>query len=237
MNSLFAALEFNRKNINTYILLLCAPVLLTIYRYHGYSEYFGAYFPNMLKHPLYDFYSHLWQFFIFFALTLIVPMLIIKFQFKRPQTDFGFGFGDLKYGLKFVLITLPLIIAPLIFAASKMVDVRAEYPLAKLLFSRHDLIFWYEAAYVILYYIAWEFFFRGFLLFGLKEQFGNLNAVLIQTISSCLIHIGKPEGEIIGSIIVGIIFGAVALRTRSIWYVFILHASIGLLTDIFIIFL
>ncbi|MBF0472368.1 MAG: CPBP family intramembrane metalloprotease, partial [Nitrospirae bacterium] len=62
------------------------------------------------------------------------------------------------------------------------------------------------------------------------------NAILIETISSCLIHIGKPPGETIGSIIVGVIFGLIALRTKSIWYVFILHAVIGVLTDIFIIF-
>jgi membrane protease YdiL (CAAX protease family) len=60
---------------------------------------------------------------------------------------------------------------------------------------------------------------------------------MIQTISSCLIHLGKPESEIIGSIVVGILFGVIALRTRSIWYVFLIHAGIGVLTDLFIIFL
>ena len=94
----------------------------------------------------------------------------------------------------------------------------------------------YEIAYVLLYYIAWEFFFRGFILFGLKTKFGAINAILIQTISSCLVHIGKPEGEIIGSIIVGVIFGVIVLRTRSIWYVVLLHAAIGVLTDLFIIY-
>jgi membrane protease YdiL (CAAX protease family) len=166
----------------------------------------------------------------------LVPVLIIKFVFKKNIVDFGFSAGDRAYGLKLILITVPLLVIPLISIASKMPDVRVEYPMAKIILSRHDLIFWYEAAYILFYYIAWEFFFRGFLLFGLKERFGSMNAVLIQTISSCLIHIGKPEGEILGSIIIGIIFGAIALRTRSIWYVFILHALIGVLTDIFIIF-
>jgi membrane protease YdiL (CAAX protease family) len=89
-------------------------------------------------------------------------------------------------------------------------------------------------AYVVLYYVAWEFYFRGYLLFSLKKDFGALSAVLIQTISSCLIHIGKPEGEILGSIPVGILFGIIALRTRSFWYVFVLHAALGVLTDLFV---
>jgi len=167
----------------------------------------------------------------------LVPVLTIKFVFNKNMADFGFSTGDRAYGLKTILISVPLLVIPLIFIASKMSDVRAEYPMAKLILTRHDLIFWYEASYVLFYYIAWEFFFRGFLLFGLKDRFGSMNAVLIQTISSCLIHIGKPEGEILGSIIIGIIFGAIALHTRSIWYVFILHALIGVLTDIFIIYL
>jgi len=128
------------------------------------------------------------------------------------------------------------LVVPLIFISSKLPDIRMEYPMAKSLLYDTSNLFLYESFYVIFYYIAWEFFFRGFLLFGLREKFGDFNAILIQTISSCLIHIGKPEGEILGSIAVGIIFGIVAIRTNSIWYVFIIHASIGVLTDLFIIY-
>jgi membrane protease YdiL (CAAX protease family) len=165
----------------------------------------------------------------------VIPAITVKLWFKKPLSDFGFGLGNYKEGLKW-LITIPLLVAPLIFISSKMPDVRLEYPMAKSLLQDTSHLLLYETAYVLLYYTAWEFFFRGFLLFGLRERFGDFNAILIQTISSCLVHIGKPEGEIIGSIVVGIIFGIVALRTRSIWYVFLIHASIGVLTDLFIIY-
>lgn len=237
MRSLLSVLKFQKQDLKIYILLLSAPVLLTLYRYHGYAEFFGTYFPSLKDDPNFDLYAHIWQFGVFFLLMFMVPLFLIKKAFKQSIFDFGFGLGDKKYGFLFVLITGPLIAAPAIYFASKMPDVRSEYPLAKILLERHDLIVFYELAYVLLYYVAWEFFFRGFLLFGLKDRFGSLNAVLIQTISSCLIHIGKPEGEIIGSIIVGVIFGALALRTRSIWFVFLLHVLLGLLTDLFIIFL
>jgi len=163
-------------------------------------------------------------------------MLIIKLVFKDSWKAYGLGIGDWKKGLPLLLL-IPLVITPVIYFASKMPDVRSEYPLSKLLFDHKDLILGYELLYIILYYIAWEFYFRGFLLFGLAKKWGVWNAILIQTISSCLIHIGKPEGEIIGSIIVGILFGLIAWRTKSIWYVFALHAAIGVLTDLFIIYL
>ncbi len=225
-------LDFSKKDFHIYIILLSAPVLLTIYRYHGYP---GTFNPFLDLGYATDQTVSINQFIIFFLLMFVIPVLYVKIAMKKRLSDFGFGLGDTGFGVK-TLILIPLIVVPAIYFAAKMPDVRSEYPLAKSLIHDQSHILVYELAYVIFYYIAWEFFFRGFLLFGLKNKFGAFNAILIQTISSCLVHIGKPEGEIIGSIIVGIIFGIIALRTKSIWYVLLLHAAIGVLTDLFIIY-
>jgi membrane protease YdiL (CAAX protease family) len=172
----------------------------------------------------------------FFMLMFIIPAFFIRLRLRKNISEYGLGLGDIAFGIKFIAIVLPCIILPIIYLASKMPDIQGEYPLFRMLYLRKDLVFLYELCYVIFYYFAWEFYFRGFLLFALKGEFGGVNAILIQTISSCLIHIGKPPGETIGAIIVGVIFGLIALRTRSIWYVFILHASLGVLTDLLIIF-
>lgn len=87
----------------------------------------------------------------------------------------------------------------------------------------------------LLFYTAWEFFFRGFLLFGLQKDFGIWAAICIQTIPSCLWHIGLPTGEIFASIAAGILFGILAVRTRSILWAFLLHLLIGVGTDLFIV--
>lgn len=237
MRKLFSSLEFEKKDIKTYILLFSAPVLLMLYRYHGYAGHFAEYFPALKDHTYFEIFADLWQFGIFFILMFIIPLLFIRFVFKQPLRDFGFGSGDVKYGIFITIFCLVVLVIPLIYMGSGMESVRLEYPLSKILLTDQKWLFEYELAYVLLYYLAWEFFFRGFLLFGLKDRFGSMNAVLIQTISSCLVHIGKPEGEIIGSLVVGIVFGAIALRTRSFWYVFILHSAIGVLTDLFIIYL
>lgn len=237
MKALIHGFKIEQKDINAFILLLSAPVLLTLYYYHGRAPRFAQYFPALKENPLIDIFNIFWQFGIFFVLMFLVPLLIIKFRFKAPLRDFGISPGDKKFGFAMILLAIPFIVAPLIYIGSRFPDLRAEYPLARLLLQRHDLVIWYELAYVIFYYTAWEFFFRGFLLFGLREKYGDMAAIMIQTISSCLIHLGKPESEIIGSIVVGILFGVIALRTRSIWYVFAIHASIGVLTDLFIIFL
>lgn len=225
-------IDFDRRDIHTYILLLSAPVLLTVYRYHAYPGFFTPDFDFGLPE---DQNLHINQFIRFFGLFFLLPAVYIKFALHRKLKDFGLGFGDIKAGLKSLMILVPVIVVAIYFA-SAMPDVRSEYPLAKSLLHDKSHLLFYEAAYVIFYYIAWEFYFRGVLIYGLKNKFGIFNAILIQTISSCLVHIGKPEGEILGSIIVGIIFGLIAVRTKSIWYVFILHALIGVLTDLFIIY-
>ena len=226
--------DFSKKEWKTYSLLLSAPLLLSLYYYFGYAHNFVKFFPGFASHPELDFYSHIYQFAVFFILMLVLPLLFQIFVIKKPLTEVGFGLGDTKYGLKLLLI-IP-IAAPVIYFAVMGDDIRMEYPLAKILHTRHDLIFVYELMYVLLYYVAWEFFFRGFLLFNLSEKFGPANAIMIQTISSCLIHLGKPAGETIGAIAVGVLFGYLAIRTKSFWYVFALHITLGVLTDLYIIF-
>ncbi|OGU17880.1 MAG: hypothetical protein A2X61_09610 [Ignavibacteria bacterium GWB2_35_12] len=237
MKSLLKAFEFDKKDIDTYILLLSAPLLLTMYICYGQAEDFVSIFPSYIGHQLEGYYGHIYQFISFFILMFIIPFIYLKLKMKKPLIGFGFGLGDWKFGLIFCLIAIPVILIPFTYSGSRMPDIQNEYPMARILLDRHDLILQYELAYIIFYYIAWEFFFRGFLLFGLKDRFGSLNAILIQTISSCLVHIGKPDGEIIGSIVFGIIMGIVALRTRSFWYPFLIHISMGVLSDIFVIYL
>ncbi|MBK8505903.1 MAG: CPBP family intramembrane metalloprotease [Saprospiraceae bacterium] len=215
-----------------FVLLISAPLLLTIYFYQGSADFFEAVFPDLPKTNG-DLYARYWQFFCFFILLGILPLLYLKLVLKGSLKDYGLSLGDTKFGLKWTL-GLTLVIIPLMWIAAGMSDVRDEYPLARILFERRDLFIQFEAIYIIFYYVTWEFFFRGFLLFGLNKSLGPQLAILIQTVSSCLVHLGKPEGEVLGAILVGILFGILALRSGSIWYGWLLHITIGVLTDSFV---
>jgi membrane protease YdiL (CAAX protease family) len=74
--------------------------------------------------------------------------------------------------------------------------------------------------FYLLYYLGWEFFFRGYMQFGLRRRLGDWNAILIQTLASCLLHIGKPDTEIFSSILGGIVWGMVVFP-RCIHHLFI----------------
>ncbi len=225
-----------KNEITAYFILVSAPILLTIYYYNGNAESFLTFFPGFSEHPLLGLYKVLFQFTVFFFLFFCLPLLFNMFYMKKPLKELGLGLGDVRLGLKLTLPIILLLVLPAAYLASQMADVRSAYPMARILMARHDLLTSYDLAYVLLYYVAWEFYFRGFMLFGTREALGDTMAIVVQTIPSCLIHLGKPEGETIGAVAVGIIFGFIAVRTRSIWYVFLIHASLGILTDLFIIF-
>jgi len=222
-----SGIEFDR---DATILLLSAPVLLSIYYYHGSAESFFRYF-NWAPEGVGPVY---WRFFVFFLLLGIIPLSIIFWVFRDKPYSFGLALGDWRKGLSLALILIPLLILPLAWGASQVPEVQTEYPLAKVLFSQGPLFWQYSLAYIFFYYLVWEFYFRGFLLFGLAKIYGPAAAILIQTISSCLVHLGKPEGETLGSVAAGLLFGLLALRTGSIWYGWLIHFSLGVMTDFFI---
>jgi membrane protease YdiL (CAAX protease family) len=79
--------------------------------------------------------------------------------------------------------------------------------------------------------IAWEFIWRGFMLFGLEEKFGYY-AVLIQMIPFLILHNGKPAAETFGAIVAGLALGILALKTRSVLYCIITHAGVMFSIDL-----
>jgi membrane protease YdiL (CAAX protease family) len=73
-----------------------------------------------------------------------------------------------------------------------------------------------------MYMLFWEFFFRGFLLFGLARTI-KWPAVIVQALAFGLMHLGKPWPEVAASFGAGIILGVLALRAKSFVPGFILH--------------
>ena len=83
-----------------------------------------------------------------------------------------------------------------------------------------------------MYYVAWEVFFRGVLLFGLRNSLGVTGAMAFQVAVSVLAHADKPLAELLAAIPAGVLFGAIALRTRSVVYVVLIHYIIGVVVDV-----
>lgn len=223
---------FRQRDSESSFILFIVPVLLTLWVYFGKQSDFDQLFKGFQGRWNQDFYSTVFEYLTAFLLMFWIPYFFIKIAFRKGLRDFGFQMGDAKYGFRFVLIALPFLLWAS-YVGSSDSAMQMEYPLAKSTMTHFYLFLVVEIFYLI-YYISWEFLFRGFMLFGLEKKFGALTAILIQTIPSAIVHIGKPVSESFGAIFAGLVFGYLAIRTRSILYPLLLHAAVGIGTDVFV---
>lgn len=148
-----------------------------------------------------------------------LPVLVIVALLRRNPLDFGFRFGNCKIWLFHVAATVAVGL-PILYFASRIPSLASYYTK-----EQFDLLKFSLETVANLF--AWEFVFRGFLLFGLKGKFKE-GSILIQMIPFALLHMGKPEIETISTIITGVYFGYVAYRGNSYWPALIIHLFVNI---------
>ena len=234
MNALTHALDIRgmvrSDEMKPTVILILSALLLTAHRYFGSMEFASRLFVSAS-----EFERAAFMFVTAFILLGVIPAIVSKKIFKDSLNNYGIGFGDWKTGLRLTAILFPIIAITLLYPASQTSEMRLFYPFDKHAGDSYLTFLRFEVIRGVFFYTAWEFFFRGFMLFGLRKYVGDWLAICIQTIPSCLWHIGMPTGEIFSSIAGGILFGVLALRTNSILWPLLLHYLIGVGLDFFIV--
>ncbi len=211
-------------------IFLSIAVLQTISFYVTSRRFFRLNFFEFFRdNDLVFLIEYLFWFIGDFLSYFVIPVLIIKFFFKERIKDYGISFGDYKTGFKITLIFL-VIMLPLVWLASTFPEFNKTYPHLSSAKESWKIFFVFEAG-MFIYMFSWEFIWRGFMLFGLKDKFGYY-AVLIQMIPFLILHNGKPAPETFGAIIAGIALGILALRTNSIFYCVLTHMSVMFSIDL-----
>ena len=80
-------------------------------------------------------------------------------------------------------------------------------------------------------FFAIEYFFRGFMVLGLKPYLGWAS-VLVMLAPYCMIHYYKPLPEAMGAVGAGLILGTLSWRTETILYGWALHYGVALSMDL-----
>ncbi len=83
------------------------------------------------------------------------------------------------------------------------------------------------------YLVAYEFLFRGLVLFTLYSVLGLWPAVVITTVLYALVHIPKGLKESMGAIPFGVVLGLITIKAGSIWPAFFIHTMLALSSDHF----
>jgi len=212
------------------LILISSVILLAIHRNFGSMQFAQSAFA-----PASGLTAPLFMFATAFILLGILPLALIVFAFHEDPRKYGLNLGDWKKGMQATGVLFPVIALALLYPAAHTSEMRNFYPFAREAGDSAFNFFLLEIPRGVLFYTAWEFFFRGFMLFGLRPYVGDWLAICIQTIPSCLWHIGMPTGELLSSIAGGVLFGIIALRTNSIVWPMSLHYLIGIGLDLFIV--
>src|SRR5207302_1398506 len=119
-----------------------------------------------------------------------VPSLVTVLLLRIPAEDVGFV-APIK-GASRIAWLFFIGMAPVLIVASRFPVFYQHYPMHEV--DSWKALLFHETTYGF-YLFCWEFFYRGFLTFGLSRGFGAITAVLLQTIAFGIMHIGKPVPE------------------------------------------
>jgi uncharacterized protein len=160
----------------------------------------------------------------------VVPALIVRLGFGERLADYGLKLRG-AFADGWVYLVMLAIVGPLVWMVSHGTEFQQTYP-----FYHHPRgaplwpNFWRWELVYGLQFLGIEFFFRGFLVHGLRRRFGAY-CIPIMVIPYCMIHFGKPWPETLASIVAGLALGFMSLRTRSIILGVMIHVTVAMSMD------
>ncbi len=161
----------------------------------------------------------------------VIPIVSIKLLGESIR-DFGAGFKWSPGAWKPYALLFGLSI-PFIALASGLSGFQARYPFYPLAAGESWWPYlWAWWGLYALQFMALEFFFRGFMVFGLRLRLG-IAAVFVMMVPYTMIHFTKPFAEATAAILGGTVLGFLSLRSRSVWLGAALHIAIAATMDLF----
>ena len=164
--------------------------------------------------------------------TYVVPAaLVIRYVLQGRLRDYGLGIRGTGRHVWIYGVLLAISVPGIIFAASSPAFL-AKYPFLDPIVGQP--LFPEMAIWWVVYaaqFVALEFFFRGFMVHGLKGRLGYA-AVFVMAVPYAMIHFQKPMLEATMAIAGGVVLGTLSLGTRSIWWGAALHIAIAGTMDV-----
>lgn len=161
-----------------------------------------------------------------FVFYFLMPMCIILLVLREDPRRYGLRLGNWRKGALFTVIGI-IFMAVVIAGLAQLEEFQSYYGLGSFHAPQGRSVIEFALRQLV-YMFSWEFMFRGFLLFGLRERLGSL-AVWIQAIPFAIMHLGKPELETLSTIFGGAAFGYIDLESESVLPSVIIHWAIYLM--------
>lgn len=160
----------------------------------------------------------------------LIPVLVLALGFRLRAPAMGLGLGDWRLASMLALAYLPLVaVGTWLLSADPAFQM--QYPhLRDAVFDWRTFAIYH--ALFLLYWLGWEYLWRGFVLFGTAPALGPVLAIVVQAMPFAILHMMKPPAEAFLSVLGGLALGALVWRCRAFWIAVPIHAAQMLILDL-----
>lgn len=223
-----APADAGTTSVTALIVLITVAGSLTLQEYIGSHAMYAQLFP-VADDAYWELRGYAWWAAWRVIGYVLVPMLVLACLPGERIRDYHVSLREARKHL-WIYLALFALVLPAVLLASTTTAFRQTYPFYRSANRSYlDLVIW-ELLYAA-QFLSLEFFFRGFILQGLRRALGA-NAIFVMLVPYCMIHYGKPLAETLGAIGAGLILGTLAMRTRSIWGGVLIHIGVATTMDV-----
>ena len=155
----------------------------------------------------------------------IIPAIISLTILSKTPADFGMKTENALISFYWIAGLAALII-PMNFIFARKPDNIKTYPQIRTKEWNMRLVLVNTLSWMA-YLLAYEYLFRGFLLFSFESTLGVWPAIAINTAIYSFVHIPKGIKETLGAIPFGILLCIITLNTGTIWVAFFAHVILS----------
>jgi uncharacterized protein len=203
------------------VVILAATVFVIVQTTLGNRGFFNRHLADLFPIEQRPLLSWAWWFGWQAITGFVLPVLILAVGFGWRPKMMGLGLGDWRLALIIAAVYIPLVAIGTWFLSADP-NFMAQYPHLRSAAFDWEVFAIYHALF-LLYWIGWEYLWRGFVLFGTAPAVGPVLAILLQAMPFALLHVAKPPAEAYLSILGGILLGALVWRCRSFWIAVPIH--------------
>jgi membrane protease YdiL (CAAX protease family) len=225
--------EFTPVIEHSFFFFAIASTLLGFYGYHffGHSTIAWNYFSNRFSGDVFQINWILFQKITGGIFMAILPIVFYVLLYHGQLPKFGINAHHLIVNWKWLLATCILIVllSSRLARSPKLIQQYPQMRINKWTIQRFALSAFGWAAYLM----AYEFLFRGLLLYASYQAFGTWPAIVINVAIYSAVHLPKGMGETLGAIPFGILACMLTLNTGTILIPVVAHISLAISMEYF----
>lgn len=161
----------------------------------------------------------------------LITLLIVLLVYRENPGSYGLGFSFSKPPPWYTFLAIPIIVIASHFQAASPGNL-AVYPQIRIEKWSRKIIALSTGSWIA-FLLAYEFFFRGFLLFASLTVLDPWPAIALNCALYGFAHFYKGPGETFGAIAVGVLLCYITLFTGNIWSAFMIHSVMALSNEWF----